>query len=153
MTSKQVRKIVRCQAIIKQSIFIKTVRFLLPLLGLILVSNLLAACSGEVDSAPEENVITDPIVAEGETIFKQNCATCHAVTGETIVVGPSLAGIATRAGTRIEGVSATDYIQLSILRPGDYIVKGFSDLMPSNFGTTLSGEQLDALLTYLMTLE
>jgi hypothetical protein len=39
------------------------------------------------------------------------------------------------------------------LRPDEYIVEGFSDLMPSNFGTTLSGEQLDALLAYLMTLE
>jgi hypothetical protein len=53
----------------------------------------------------------------------------------------------------VEGQSTADYIQLSILRPGDYIVEGFSDLMPSTFGTTLSGEQLDALTVYLMTLE
>ena len=75
------------------------------------------------------------------------------MTGETIIIGPSLAGIAGRAANRVEGQSAADYLQLSILRPGDYVVEGFSELMPTNFGTTLSGEQLDALLAYLMTLE
>lgn len=125
----------------------------MPILGLLVISSLFAACSAESESAPEETVITDPVAAEGEALFKQNCASCHAVTGEAIIVGPSLAGIASRAATRVEGQSAKDYIQMSILRPGEYVVEGFSELMPTNFGTNLSGEQLDALLAYLMTLE
>ena len=121
----------------------------LLLLGLLL----LAACGGESNNASEEVVLDDPVAIEGQAVFKTNCASCHAVTGETIIVGPSLAGINSRAATRVEGQSGADYIQLSILRPGEYIVEGFSDLMPTNFGTTLTGEQLDALLVYLMTLE
>jgi nitric oxide reductase subunit C len=124
------------------------------LFGLLFISGLFAACGGESgDNGSEEAVLDDPVAAEGQTVFKQNCASCHAVTGETIIVGPSLAGIASRAANRVEGQSAADYLQLSILRPGDYVVEGFSELMPTNFGTTLSGEQLDALLAYLMTLE
>jgi len=124
------------------------------ILGLLLVGGFLAACGDQDgDNGSEAAVIDDPVAAEGQAVFQQNCASCHAVTGDTIIVGPSLAGIATNGATRVEGQSTADYIQLSILRPGDYIVEGFSDLMPSTFGTTLSGEQLDALTVYLMTLE
>lgn len=127
-------------------------------IGLLLASSLFAACNGEDEGASEasgieENALTDPVAAEGQTLFQQNCASCHAVSGDTIIVGPSLAGIATKAATRVEGQSAAEYIQLSILRPGEYVVEGFSDLMPTTFGTTLSGEQLDAIIAYLMTLE
>ncbi len=126
------------------------IRISLLLLGLLIFS----ACNGDADSTvSEEAVLDDPIAVEGQAVFKTNCASCHAVTGETIIVGPSLAGIKSRAADRVEGQSAADYIQLSILRPDDYVVDGFSDLMPSNFGTTLTGEQLDALLVYLDTLE
>lgn len=118
--------------------------------GLLLISLLLAACGGD---AAEEPVIDDPVALQGETIFKQNCATCHSTTPDTIIVGPSLAGIATRAGTRMEGLSSAEYIQLSILRPGEYIVEGFSDLMPTTFGTNLTGEELDSLIAYLLTLK
>lgn len=137
-----------------QRIVARRVRFLILLLGLVVVGGFLAACSGQQGgSGVEEAVIVDPATAEGQAVFQQNCASCHAVTGDTIIVGPSLAGIAARAGTRVEGQDAAEYVQLSILRPDAYIVEGFSDLMPSNFGTTLSGEQLDALMTYLMALE
>ena len=125
------------------------------LFGLLIVSGFFAACNGGDDDSDTAGavVIEDPVAAEGQTVFKRNCASCHAVTEETIIVGPSLAGIANRAGSRVEGQSATEYIQLSILDPDAYVVEGFSDLMPSNFGVTLSGEQLDTLTAYLMTLE
>jgi mono/diheme cytochrome c family protein len=140
--------------LLKQRITSRYIRFLLLLFGLLFISGVFAACGGQdSDNGAEEAVIDDPVATEGQTVFKQNCASCHAVTGETIIVGPSLAGIASRAPGRVEGQSAADYLQLSILRPGDYVVEGFSELMPTNFGTTLSGEQLDALLAYLMTLE
>lgn len=122
---------------------------------LLLALVLFVACGGgEEDNAEgEEIAAVDPVIAEGQTVFKQNCASCHAVSGDTIIVGPSLAGIATRAATRVEGQEAQEYIQFSILRPGEFVVEGFSDLMPTNFGTTLTGEQLDAVIAYLLTLE
>jgi nitric oxide reductase subunit C len=123
-------------------------------LGLLFLSLLLAACGGDAEEEiAEEPAIEDPILVQGETIFKQDCASCHAATADTVIVGPSLAGIATTAGTRGVGQGAAEYIQLSILRPGEYVVEGFSNLMPSSFGTNLSGEELDALIAYLLTLE
>lgn len=124
------------------------------LLGLLFFSLLLAACGGEAEQElAEEPAVEDPAAMKGETIFTQNCASCHATTADTVIVGPSLAGIAARAGTRVEGQSAAEYIQLSILRPGEYVVEGFPDLMPTSFGTNLYGEELDALIAYLLTIE
>lgn len=138
------------QAFLQPKNLAKQLKAAVLLLGLLLF----VACGGEAnDDASDAVVSLDPVAADGQSVFKTNCASCHAVTGETIIVGPSLAGIASRAATRVEGQGATEYIQLSILRPDEYMVEGFSDLMPTNFGTTLSGEQLDALVVYLMTLE
>jgi cytochrome c2 len=39
--------------------------------------------------------ITDPVAKAGETIFKNNCTTCHATSTE-VVVGPGLAGVTKR---------------------------------------------------------
>lgn len=142
-------KVSQAQRLLQQKHLKKNVTIVvLLLLGLLLFT----ACGGGAEETPEA-VVTDPIVAEGQTVFKQNCASCHAVSGDTIIVGPSLAGIASRAATQVNGQDAEAYIQLSILRPGEYVVDGFSDLMPTNFGTTLTGEQLDSVVVYLMTLE
>ena len=37
------------------------------------------------------------------------------------------------AETRVKGQTADEYILLSILRPGDYIVEGFNNVMITNF--------------------
>lgn len=110
----------------------------------------LSACgdNGDLGESP-----TDPLAAEGQRLFKQNCATCHSVEPDSVIVGPSLAGIASRAEQRMEAVDGREYILLSIMKPSEYVVEGFSDLMPSNFGKSLSGEQLDALVVYLLTLQ
>jgi mono/diheme cytochrome c family protein len=129
----------------------KPVLFLAMLL--LIFSSLLAACDSENGDLSEAAAPADPVINQGQNIFRQNCASCHSLTEGTVIVGPSLADIAGRAGTQVEGQTARDYIQFSILRPGDYIVDGYSDLMPTTFGTTLSGEELDALVAYLMTLE
>jgi mono/diheme cytochrome c family protein len=86
-------------------------------------------------------------------VFQQNCATCHSADPNTVIVGPSLAGIASRAATRVEGLDAQQYIEQSILTPDAYVVEGYTDLMPKDFGRKLSGEELDAVITYLFTLE
>jgi mono/diheme cytochrome c family protein len=111
---------------------------------------LLATCGGgqSLPATPG-----DPLAARGRQLFQQNCATCHATTAETIIIGPSLAGIAERAAGRVAGLDGRDYIQQSILNPGAHVVAGFDDLMPTTFGKSLTGEDLDALTAYLLTLE
>ena len=65
---------------------------------------------------------------------------------------PSLQGISERAGTRVAGLGAEEYIRQSILETNAYIVEGFPEsLMPVNFSETLSAEELDAVIAFLMT--
>ena len=109
---------------------------------------LLAACStSTVETAPT----LTPQQQQGQTVFNLRCAQCHATVPDTIVIGPSLSGIATRAATRVEGYSAEEYIERSILIPDFYLVEGFADTMPTNFGKELTSEELSALVSYVMT--
>jgi len=109
----------------------------------------LTACS--VFTPPEPTATPDPVLVEGRKIFNQNCATCHALVPETVIVGPSLAGVATRAETRMPNLDARGYIELSILKPEAYLVLNYTDVMPKNFGKTLTGAELDTLVTFLLT--
>nr|WP_290667488.1 cytochrome c [Ardenticatena sp.] len=111
---------------------------------------LLSACSGGTATPPTPTL--DPIAAEGKRIFSRHCAACHSLSPDTIIVGPSLAGIGTRAAERIPDMDARTYIEQSILNPDAYIVEGFPNAMPNDFGKKLSGEELDALVHFLLTL-
>ena len=110
----------------------------------------LAACSTSA-TQPEPTLTSQQ--QEGQTVFNLRCAQCHATVPDTIVIGPSLNGIATRAETRIEGYDAEAYIERSILIPDFYIVEGFPNTMPTNFGKELTSEELTAVVSYLMTLK
>lgn len=109
----------------------------------------LAACSGTNNSAPT----LTPVEQEGQAVYTLRCAQCHALTPDTVVIGPSLAGIATRAGSRVPGYDAQTYLETSILIPDDYLVEGFANTMPTNFGKELTSEEFSALVAYLMTLK
>ncbi len=88
----------------------------------------------------------------GQRLFLQNCAACHATTGDSVIVGPSLAGVATRAESRVAGLDARAYILQSITDPSAYVNPGFKDVMPKSFGSFFSDEELEVLIDYLMTL-
>ena len=112
---------------------------------------LVTSCAGTANSSLDE--LLDPAAKQGKQIFTNLCAACHATIGETIIVGPSLAGIATIAATREEGLTARQYLIVSISKPDAYIVEGYNDVMPSDFGIKMSGEEFDDLVTYLETLK
>jgi mono/diheme cytochrome c family protein len=117
----------------------------------ILIALALSACSAM--SPAEPTPTPDPLVLQGQQVFNAKCATCHALVPDTIIIGPSLNGIATRAETRVEGQTADEYIQLSILRPGDYLVDGFNNVMITNFSKELTNEDMNALVAFLLTLK
>jgi cytochrome c oxidase subunit 2 len=74
------------------------------------------------------------------------CATCHTLAdaGAKGQVGPDL-------GKVLKGKDAA-FIKESILDPNKVIAAGFQpNVMPPNFGDTLSAEQVDALVKYLST--
>jgi cytochrome c5 len=114
----------------------------------ILAATLLAACSTSA-AQPEPTLTSQQL--QGQTVFNLRCAQCHATVPDTVVIGPSLSGIATSAATRVEGYGPEAYIERSILVPEFYVVEGFADTMPTNFGKELTSEELSAIVSYLMT--
>lgn len=44
------------------------------------------------------------------------------------------------------------YVELSILQPEAVLVPGYDNVMPTNFGTRLTGEEVDAIVAYVMSL-
>jgi mono/diheme cytochrome c family protein len=120
-------------------------------LFLALITLAVSACSATARAEPAPT--QDPFIAKGRQVFNARCATCHALEPNTTIIGPSLAGLATRAETRVEGQSADEYIQLSILRPGDYVVEGYNNVMITNFSKELTNEEMNALVAFLLTLK
>lgn len=121
----------------------------LRILCIIFAATLLAACSATPEEAPPT---LTPLEQIGQSVYTLRCAQCHVLVPDTIVIGPSLAGIATRAGTRLEGYDAQTYIEMSILSPKEFLVEGFPDTMPTNFGKELTSEEFEAVVAFLMTL-
>lgn len=87
------------------------------------------------------------------------CRGCHALQPQVIIVGPSLAGIASRAALRELGKSAAEYIRESIQAPNIYIVpdspyfnNNGTSIMPTHLGSLLSPQDLADLIAFLFTL-
>lgn len=82
----------------------------------------------DANATPEDLANLGVGIAEGKGL----CLTCH-TTGKGGTPGlrfPDLDGIATRAETRIEGMSGLHYLAQSIYDPDAYIVDGFNPGMP-----------------------
>jgi ferredoxin/mono/diheme cytochrome c family protein len=81
------------------------------------------------------------------------CDVCHSLEPGVQRVGPSLSGVADRAGDRVPGLSAEQYLRQSVLDPDAYVVDGFrpGQMLPI-YGERLSDEQIDSLIEYLQTL-
>lgn len=81
------------------------------------------------------------------------CSSCHMPASDMTLVGPGMLGLGQRAGSRVPGQSAEEYLHNSILHPNDFIVQGFAaGLMPQNYVDTLSEEEINNLVAYLLTL-
>lgn len=113
------------------------------------------------DSAPPSTPVSlpgDP--AEGERLFNTvhpaagaACSTCHRADSEQRLIGPGLLNLGARAAQRVPGETALDYIRTSIVKPGAFVVDGYPDIMPKNWGKVFTDDQLNDLVAYLLTLE
>lgn len=104
--------------------------------------------------APEdagEGAAGDP--EAGAAVFTSlGCGGCHATEGDAAMVGPSLGGLADRAGEEAEGLSAVEYARQSIVEPDVHIVEGFNaGIMPAYTG--LGETDLANLVAYLLSLD
>ncbi len=100
----------------------------------------------------------DPVA--GERLFKEvseanpGCRICHSLQPGADGVGPSLAGIATRAATRVPGMTAEAYLRQSLLAPDAYVVPGYpAGQMLPDLDKRLSQEQIEDLVAFLLTLK
>jgi cytochrome c2 len=131
---------------------------------------LLAACQSNPEHV-HENAVTpvsmvvdgypdragDP--ASGEALFNTlqpdasvTCSACHNTDSEERLIGPGLLNVGTRAQTRLANRPADQYLHDSIINPSAYVVDGYPDIMPKNWGTVFTEDELTDLIAYLKTL-
>jgi len=86
---------------------------------------------------------------DGKTLFTTGsepaCGSCHALAdaGTDATIGPDLNKV-------LKGKDAA-FIQQSIEEPGAEVAQGYQDgIMPTNYGDTLSPEEIKALTDYLV---
>ncbi len=132
------------------------------------VTVLLAACGGDdADTATEPPATTQAAAAgdpergreiwdTGGDVLSVSCSFCHSLDGSeteegSTLLGPSWLGVSGRAGDRVPGLSAAEYLRESIEDPAAFIVEGYSDLMPKGFKILLSEEDIDGLVAFLLT--
>jgi len=104
------------------------------------------------------NPPADPVL-RGEIVIQEYiCNSCHTLDslGWSSRTGPSLNGVADRAGDRVAGQSAEEYIVNSIWSPAAYVVPGYIEQMAQfgpeqSDGYAMDTEQLYAIVAYLCT--
>lgn len=82
-------------------------------------------------------------------ISKYSCNACHR-EGQG-VIAPLFDGLAARAADRRPPMPADAYIYEAIVFPGAFVVEGYNDLMPPDFGTRMTDQELADVLAYLLT--
>ena len=111
---------------------------------------LLALKPGDITQLTAPVITGDTPEERGEQLFISiGCNACHSLDADTTIVGPSLVGIADRAGTRTS-LSAEDYMRESINDPAAFIVEGFTNSMVV---PKIPADQVEDLIAYISTLE
>ena len=83
-----------------------------------------------------------------------SCSNCHLADSEKTNLGPGLLNIKDRAATRVEGLTAAEYIYDSIIDSMAYTVEGFDpELMPQNWAEIYNDLEIFDIVAYLLTLE
>jgi cytochrome c oxidase subunit II len=90
-----------------------------------------------------------------QVFTSSGCGSCHTLgdAGTNGTVGPKLDTLARDAAKfgKQRGETPQEYVKESIVKPAAFTVPGFpKGVMPGNFGSQLSAEQLDALVSYLL---
>lgn len=131
------------------------IRWILLLSGLILALATVGCGGSNSESvAPTPTAPAAEQLAVGYAEFQTRCTVCHALSvGGKDDLGPVMAEIGRQAATRVDGLDARAYIRQSILEPSVYLVDGYKDKMPSNYGERIDDETLEAIVAYLLTLE
>ncbi len=110
------------------------------------------ACSGAGSAPPPAPPAPAGNAAAGKAVFAANgCASCHTFkpAGAAGTVGPNLDNLAADAKTANRG-PLDKYTAESIVDPNAYVVPKFpAGVMPQDFATTLSKQQVADLVAFL----
>ena len=107
-----------------------------------------------IDPGPQQTAAaaeeSAPGSVEGETVFlTKGCTGCHSRAGVSEgFIGPDLTALADRAGDRVDGLSAEEYVRQSVLDPRAYVVSGYDPVMPV---LPVDIAELDALVEFLLS--
>jgi mono/diheme cytochrome c family protein len=84
------------------------------------------------ETALGADMSTAEMVKVGQEIMsgKGLCLTCHTVGKTGALRFPDLAGVATRAKTRVQGLNDVEYFAQSLYEPTAFVVPGFPPAMP-----------------------
>ncbi|MEX0864229.1 MAG: cytochrome c [Acidimicrobiia bacterium] len=86
----------------------------------------------------------------GQMVFlSSGCNGCHTLnqTPGNVQIGPDLTHVDALAGSRVDGLSAEEYIRQSLREPQAFVVLGYGPQMPT---LALSDEEVDALVELLL---
>ena len=109
---------------------------------------------------PQDAAGATDLVALGQDIFTGagGCIACHTIEGISAgLLGPDLTHIGTDASSRMEGVSAEDYLFESIRSPEAFVAEGVeratAGLMLTAITANLTDQQVEALVQFLLAQE
>jgi cytochrome c551/c552 len=93
--------------------------------------------------------------AAGQAVFSANgCGSCHTFkpANATGTIGPDLDQAPASDAKADNNMDLAAFIKESIEDPDAYIAKGYSKgIMPTTFGKSLSGKQLDDLVAFIVS--
>lgn len=140
---------------------------LLQMKGQILIGGTEIAQTSQQNPQPTPEVALEPAALTLQAYQKGGCAACHVipgVPGASGVLGPDLSQIAAlfeeyqnKGIYNGKATTVAEFIQESILEPGGFVAPECPNgacqtgLMPANFGTTLSNEEVQAIVNHLLS--
>ena len=123
--------------------------------------------SAEGQTTRQEQAPSEPLTQEIRDLAiaamtETGCNSCHVTPGlpqvDAAMLGPDQTNLGNVAARRIEGYTAEEYIRESIVDPNAFIVEecplgSCLQVMPQNYSASLSEEQLNAIVVYLLSLK
>lgn len=131
------------------------------LLGVVLLTVGLLATVGVVypqfERPQPPGAAAEEAAERGEELFRSAtppCIQCHLINGRGGTRGPDLTQVASRAGQRVQNLSAEQYLLEKITAGSTYQFKvpEYAPMM-APFGQVLTEEQIEDLVAYLLSLE
>lgn len=109
---------------------------------------------------PAADVAAVDQVEAGRQLFQtKGCAACHDIWAAAMTsgysTGPDLSRLPEEAGTRVEGMSADEYVRVSIAAPEAYVVPGYGYFGDDGFfggmpALALTPSEIEALAEFLL---